>query len=208
MVVLLAGDLVEDVADDGARDGADETLLDLDDGLAALGDDPAAFLGSTRHITLTSMWTLLPSLVLNVMSSGTGRSPSGRVGVHQQVLLRDGQDVPGVEDRQEEVDAARRVDLLLAALLEDAEQAGPHADLGGGGGAAANERAVRRERPPRPWPGRSLLLLLRREQRGAAPPGSTPMRAQALRTKAMYCSGVITAPSMFSNILAVSRATT
>ncbi len=35
-----------------------------------------AFFGSIRHMTLTSMWTLLPSFVLNVMSSGIGRSPS------------------------------------------------------------------------------------------------------------------------------------
>ena len=42
---------------------------------------------------------------------------------------------------------------------------------------------------------------------GAAP-GFTPMTAHALRMNAMYCSGVMTAPSMFSNIFAVSRATT
>ena len=33
-------------------------------------------MGSMRHIRFTSMWTLFPSLVLKVMSSGTGRSPS------------------------------------------------------------------------------------------------------------------------------------
>jgi len=35
-----------------------------------------AFCGSMRHITFTSIQTLLPSLVLKVMSSGTGRSIS------------------------------------------------------------------------------------------------------------------------------------
>jgi hypothetical protein len=35
-----------------------------------------AFFGSIRHMTFTSMWTLFPSFVLNVMSSGIGRSPS------------------------------------------------------------------------------------------------------------------------------------
>ena len=36
----------------------------------------ARFFGLIRHMRLTSMWTLFPSFVLKVISSGTGRSPS------------------------------------------------------------------------------------------------------------------------------------
>ena len=124
-----------------------------------------AFFGSIRHITLTSMWTLLPSFVLKVMSSGIGRSPSRGVRVHQEVLLGDGERRPGVDDRQDHVDAARRVDLLGAPLLEDAEEVRPHADLGGVRRPAAGEakRSARAARaaaarrltssppPGRPW---------------------------------------------------------
>ena len=77
LVVLLGRDLVEDVADHRPRDRPHDPLPDLLDRLADVRDRGSpAFFGSIRHMTLTSMWTLFPSFVLNVMSSGIGRSPS------------------------------------------------------------------------------------------------------------------------------------
>src|SRR5262249_26040277 len=128
-----------------------------------------------------------------------------RVRVHHQVLLRDRQRVPGVEQRQEEVDPTWLVDLLLAPLLDEAQRAGPHPDLGGGCRAAGGQRQAQQQqqRPTRA----GAHLCSPASGAAGAPPGLTPISAQALRTKLMYCSGVITALSMLSNMRAVSRAT-
>src|SRR6185295_17029980 len=125
---------------------------------------------------------------------------------HDQVLLGDGQGGPAVEDGEEEVDATRRVHLGLAALREEAEEAGPHPHLGGGGGAAPREgdRGEENETESEGGTRSGAHHFFSAAGGTGGPPGPTPIRLQAERTKVMYCSGVITAPSMFSNILAVS----
>ena len=128
------------------------------------------------------------------------------IGVHHQVLLGDGELGPGVEHRHDQVEAAGRVDLLRAARLDEAEQVGAHAHLGGAEGVAGGEREEREEGREAPQGAGDHLATS--AARGAAWPGESPISAQAFRTKATYCSGVITAPWMESNILAVSSPTT
>src|SRR5262249_9715759 len=206
LVVLLARDLVEDVADDGPRDGTHEPLLDLVHGLAHVLDQEPGLLGVDPPHDVDVDVDVVAVLGLESDVVRHGAVALGGVRGHDEVLLRDGQRVPGVQDGQEEVDAARLVGLLRAPLLEDAPEAGADPDLGRARGPAAGGGEGR---PKQEDDRRAARHFFSPAGMATAPlPGFTPIRTQALRTKAMYCSGVITAPSMLSNILAVSSATT
>ena len=191
--------------------GRTTPLLDLVDRLAHVEDQVGRLLrvDAPHHVDVDV--DVVP--VLGLEGDLVGHRPVAlvRVGVHQQVLLGDGQRRPAVDARAGR--SRRRPARRPAARRASRRRrrgwcARPPRWRRSCRSPRARARPGARGRGEPPGPGARITSSPRAERRAPAPPGPPRSGAQAWRTKVMYCSGVMTAPSMLSNILAVSRATT